>query len=68
MKEIYLSAQISLLVTAIVGLFFVGLGYLNSKRTINKSNYIIGDREENTFSLTSSLAALLQLLLLHIKK
>ncbi len=57
MKEIYLSAQISLLVTAIVGLFFVGLGYLNSKRTINKSNYIIGDREENTFSLTSSLAA-----------
>ena len=57
MKEIYLSAQISLLVTAVVGLFFVGLGYLNSKKTINKSNYIIGDREENTFSLTSSLAA-----------
>jgi Na+/proline symporter len=57
MKEIYLSAQISLLVTAVVGLFFVGLGYLNSKKAINKSNYIIGDREENTFSLTSSLAA-----------
>ena len=57
MKDIYLSAQISLLVTAIVGLFFVGLGYLNSKKAINKSNYIIGDREENTFSLTSSLAA-----------
>jgi Na+/proline symporter len=57
MKEIYLSAQISLLVTAIVGLFFVGLGYLNSKKAINKSNYIIGDREENTFSLTSSLTA-----------
>ena len=57
MKDIYLSAQISLLVTAVVGLFFVGLGYLNSKKTINKSNYIIGDREENTFSLTSSLAA-----------
>ena len=57
MKDIYLSAQISLLVTAVVGLFFVGLGYLNSKKAINKSNYIIGDREENTFSLTSSLAA-----------
>ena len=57
MKDIYLSAQISLLVTAIVGLFFVGLGYLNSKKAINKSNYIIGDREENTFSLTSSLTA-----------
>ena len=57
MKQIYLSAQTSLLVTIIVGLFFIGLGYLNSKKTYNNNNYIIGNRDENTFSLTTSLAA-----------
>ena len=31
MEKIYLSAQTSLLVTIIVGLFFVGLGYINKK-------------------------------------
>ena len=57
METTYLSIQTSLAVTIIVGLFFVGLGYLNSKKTINNRNYIIGNRDENTFSLTTSLAA-----------
>ena len=56
METIYLSIQSSLTVTIIVGLFFIGLGYLNSK-TIDNSKYIIGNRDENTFSLTTSLAA-----------
>ena len=55
MEKIYLSAQTSLLVTILVGLFFVGLGYLNSKKIQNKSNYIIGNKDEDTFSLTTSL-------------
>ncbi len=57
MEKIYLSAQASLLTTIIVGLFFVGLGYINSKKTFNNRNYIIGSRDENVFSLTTSLAA-----------
>ena len=57
MEKIYLSAQTSLLVTILVGLFFVGLGYLNSKKIQNKSNYIIGNKDEDTFSLTTSLSA-----------
>jgi len=57
METIYLSIQSSLTVTIIVGLFFIGLGYLNSKKTIDNSKYIIGNRDENTFSLTTSLAA-----------
>ena len=57
METTYLSIQSSLTVTIIVGLFFIGLGYLNSKKTIDNSHYIIGNRNENTFSLTTSLAA-----------
>ena len=57
METIYLSIQSSLTVTIIVGLFFIGLGYLNSKKTSDNRNYIIGNRDENTFSLTTSLAA-----------
>jgi Na+/proline symporter len=57
METTYLSIQSSLTVTIIVGLFFVGLGYLNSKKTVDNRNYIIGNRDENTFSLTTSLAA-----------
>ena len=57
METIYLSIQSSLTVTIIVGLFFIGIGYLNSKKTIDNSKYIIGNRDENTFSLTTSLAA-----------
>lgn len=57
MNEIYVSIQTSLIVTVIVGLFFIGLGYLNSKKVSNNKNYIVGDRDENTFSLTASLTA-----------
>tara|TARA_B100000963_G_scaffold202285_1_gene176108 strand:+ start:27 stop:1475 length:1449 start_codon:yes stop_codon:yes gene_type:complete len=57
METIYLSIQSSLTVIIVVGLFFIGLGYLNSKKNISNKNYIIGNRDENTFSLTTSLAA-----------
>ena len=56
MEKTYASIQTSLTVTVIVGLFFIGLGYLNSKKVTNK-NYIVGDRDENIFSLTASLTA-----------
>ncbi len=57
MEKIYLSAQTSIIVTIIVGLFFIGLGFLNSKKISNNKNYIVGNRDENTFSLTASLTA-----------
>ena len=57
MEKTYISIQTSLTVTVIVGLFFIGLGYLNSKKATNNKNYIVGDRDENTFSLTASLTA-----------
>ena len=57
MEKIYLSIQSSLTVIVLVGVFFILLGYLNSKKFINNNNYIVGDRDENTFSLTASLTA-----------
>ena len=57
MEKIYLSAESSLLVIILVGFFFIGLGHINSKKILNNSNYIIGNRNESTFSLTTSLAA-----------
>ena len=57
MEKTYLSIQTSLSVTILIGLFFIGLGYLNSKKISNNKNYIVGDRDENTFSLTASLTA-----------
>ena len=57
METIYLSIQSSLIVIVVVGLFFIGLGYINSKKTVDNRNYIVGKRDENTFSLTTSLAA-----------
>ena len=57
MEKTYLSIQTSLSVTILVGLFFIGLGYLNSKKISNNKNYIVGDRDEDTFSLTASLTA-----------
>ena len=57
MDKTYLSIQTSLTVTIIIGFFFIGLGFLNTKKTSNNKNYIIGDRNENIFSLTSSLTA-----------
>jgi len=55
--EKYLSTEVTLVVTIIVGLFFIGLGYLNSKKIPNNRNYIVGDRNEKLFSLTASLTA-----------
>ena len=57
MEKTYLSIQISLSVTILIGLFFIGLGYLNSKKISNNKKYIVGDRDEDTFSLTASLTA-----------
>ena len=57
MEKTYLSIQTSLSVTILIGLFFIGLGYLNSKKISNNKNYIVGDRDEDTFSLTASLTA-----------
>ena len=50
MEKIYLSIQTSLTITVLVGFFFIVLGYLNSKKSINNNNYIVGDRDENIFS------------------
>ena len=57
MEKTYLSIQTSLSVTILIGLFFIGIGYLNSKKISNNKNYIVGDRNEDTFSLTASLTA-----------
>ena len=57
MEKTYLSIEISLTIIVIVGLFFIGLGYLNTKKIYNNRNYIVGDRDENLFSLTASLTA-----------
>ncbi len=55
--EKYLSPETSLVVTIIIGFFFIGLGYLKSKKLTNTKNYIVGDRDEDFFSLTASLTA-----------
>ena len=57
MIKTYATIQTSITVTVIVGLFFVGLGYLNSKKTTNNKNYIVGDRDEKILPLTASLTA-----------
>ena len=57
MDQTFLSFQLSIIVTLFVGFFFVVLGYLNSKKISNNKNYIVGDRNEDTFSLTTSLTA-----------
>ena len=57
MDKIYLSIETSLLITTIIGIFFISLGYINTKKISNKRNYIVGDRNEGVFSLTTSLTA-----------
>ena len=57
MEKTYLSIQTSLTIIVLIGIFFILLGYLNSKKFVNNNNYIVGDRDENTFSLTASLTA-----------
>ena len=46
MDTTYLSTYSSLAVTIIVGIFFGGLGYLNTKKTVDNRNYIIGNRDK----------------------
>ncbi len=58
MKDIYLSTQITLIITLVVGVFFIAIGYLNSKKiSDNTKSHIVGDRNESIFSLTTSLSA-----------
>ena len=57
MEKTFLSLQSSITVTLAVGFFFIGLGYINAKKISNNKNYIVGDRNEGIFSLTSSLTA-----------
>ncbi len=57
MENIYLSNQITLIITLIVGAFFVILAHLNSKKILNNKSHIVGDRNESIFSLTTSLSA-----------
>ena len=57
MEKTYISIQNSLTLIVLVGLFFIALGYSNSKKISNNRNYIVGNRDENSFSLTASLTA-----------
>ncbi len=57
MKDIYLSTQTTLIITLGVGAFFIALGYINLKKVSDNKSYIIGDRNESIFSLTTSLSA-----------
>ncbi len=57
MKDIYLSTQTTLIITLVVGAFFIALGYINLKKISDNKSHIIGDRNESIFSLTTSLSA-----------
>ena len=57
MEKTYLSLQTSLTVTILIGLFFISLGYVKSKKKTDNQTYIVGNRNENTLSLTTSLTA-----------
>ena len=50
MKDIYLSTQTTLIITLVVGAFFIALGYINSKKNSYNKRYIIGDRNESIFN------------------
>ena len=57
MEKTFISPQVSIIITIIIGLFFIGIGLINSQKITNNRNYIVGDRNENIFSLTTSLTA-----------
>ncbi len=57
MNKTYLTAQSSITIVILVGILFIGIGYLNYKKTTNNKNYIVGNRKESIFSLTTSLTA-----------
>ncbi len=57
MEKIYIPLQFSLITIALVGFFFIFLGLINSKKISNNKDYIVGGRNEDSFSLTTSLTA-----------
>ena len=57
MEKIYLSSTITLIITLIVGAFFIVLGHINLKKIPDNKSHIVGDRNESIFSLTTSLSA-----------
>ena len=57
MEKIYLSSTITLIITLIVGAFFIVLGHINLKKKPDNKSHIVGDRNESIFSLTTSLSA-----------
>ncbi len=57
MESIQISFQTSITVLILSGIFFVSLAFFKSRKIPSKENYIVGDRNENTFSLTASLTA-----------
>ena len=57
MEKIYLSSTITLIITLIVGAFFIILGHINLKKVPDNKSHIVGDRNESIFSLTTSLSA-----------
>ena len=57
MENINLSTQITLIITLVVGAFFITLGYVNLKKVSDNKSHIVGDRNESIFSLTTSLSA-----------
>ena len=57
MEKVYLSSNSSLAVILLMGLIFIVLGHFNRKKKLDNSYYIVGDRNENTFALTSSISA-----------
>ena len=57
MENINLSTQTTLIITLVVGAFFITLGYVNLKKVSDDKSHIVGDRNESIYSLTTSLSA-----------
>ncbi len=57
MEKIYISSLYSLSILVIVGSFFIILGHLTIKKKFNNSHYIVGNRDEGSFALISSMTA-----------
>ena len=57
MANIYLEKEITIIVVLLVGSIFIFLGYLNFQKFQNKVQFIVGRRDENIFSLTTTLTA-----------
>jgi len=50
MKDIYLSTQTTLIITLVVGAFFIALAYINLKKiSDNKKSHVVGDRKRVFF-------------------